>query len=177
MSSGDDERLEQLFISGNEALLRRIRLRLGSLEDAEDVAQEGYLRLLARMRRGQATIGDVTAYLAKSTRHLLADRFRRQYRERQMAATDGETLSPAASAVTAGDPEQAVAARQQLERIRSAILRLPPLCRQAFILHRFHGLSYGEIAVRLGVSVSSVEKYIIRALDACRREVGRRGRS
>ena len=48
---------------------------------------------------------------------------------------------------------------------------LPERCRQAFLLHRVSGLSYNDIARELGVSVSSVEKYILQALKHCRREL------
>ena len=52
--------------------------------------------------------------------------------------------------------------------IYRAMERLPERCSQAFLLHRTSGLSYSEIAQELGVSVSSVEKYILQALKHCR---------
>ena len=169
MGDGDDKRLEDLFVSGNEALVRQLRARLGSVEDAEDLVQEGYLRLLAQARRGRGAISNLKAYLGRSLHHLASDHFRRQGRERA-SLRQPETVS-LATAETLSDPERSLEVRQQLERIRKTINRLPPRCRQAFILHRFHGLGYSAVAARLGVSVSSVEKYIMQALDACRREV------
>ena len=65
-------------------------------------------------------------------------------------------------------PEQIVSGREKLARIFAAVDALPDKCRQAFLLHRSSGLSYGDIAKELGVSVSSVEKYILQALKACR---------
>ena len=172
MSGGSDKRLEELFVSGNDALVRRMRTRVGSVEDAEDMVQEGYLRLLAQARRGRGAISDLKAYLGRSLHHLVSDHFRRQGRERA-GLQQSETVSLATVAAPLADPERTLETRQQLERIRKAINRLPVRCRQAFILHRFHGLGYSAIAARLGVSVSSVEKYIMQALDACRREVMR----
>lgn len=67
-----------------------------------------------------------------------------------------------------GTPEELVAARQQLGLIYRAIEDLPLRCRQALMLHRVRGLSYAEIARDMGVSVSSVEKYILEALKHCR---------
>ncbi len=170
MNGGNDKRLEELFVSGNDALVRHLRTRVGSVEDAEDMVQEGYLRLLAQARRGRGAIANLRAYLGRSLHHLVSDHFRRQGRERA-SLQQPQTLSLAASAEPPADPERTLETRQQLERIRRAINRLPPRCRQAFILHRFHGLGYSAVAARLGVSVSSVEKYVMQALDACRREV------
>jgi RNA polymerase sigma-70 factor (ECF subfamily) len=45
--------------------------------------------------------------------------------------------------------------------------RMPDNVRQAFMLSQFEGLSYAQIAERLGVTVSSVQKYMTRAIVAC----------
>lgn len=57
--------------------------------------------------------------------------------------------------------------RHRLERIRDAINDLPASWRAAFVMHRFEGRSYGEIAATLGVSRTVVETYVARALDRC----------
>lgn len=137
--------------------------RVGHREDAEDILQDSYLKVL----RGGGTdrIDNLPAFLSRSVRNLATDLFRKRGRRRGETGLDDMAIEPADPLA---DPERTLAARQDLEKIQAAINRLPKRCRQAFVLHRFHGLSYGEIAVRLGVSRSSVEKYIIRALEACR---------
>lgn len=55
-------------------------------------------------------------------------------------------------------------AREQVEAVCQCLESLPDLVRMAFVLHRFEDMTYAEIAQRLGVSVSSVEKYMMRAL-------------
>ena len=72
------------------------------------------------------------------------------------------------SGVDTASPEQILSGREKLDRIYAAIDELPEKCRQAFLLHRSSGLSYNDIAQELGVSVSSVEKYILEALKHCR---------
>ncbi len=52
-----------------------------------------------------------------------------------------------------------------------ALSELPVKCRQAFVMHRTHGYPYPRIAEELGVSVSSVEKYIIQALKHLRNKL------
>ena len=61
-------------------------------------------------------------------------------------------------------PERVLLAREQVAMVRTVLERLPDRVRSAFVLHRFEELGYAEIAKRLGVSVSSIEKYISQAL-------------
>jgi RNA polymerase sigma-70 factor (ECF subfamily) len=58
--------------------------------------------------------------------------------------------------------------------LKQTIIALPTKCRIAFMLSRFDGLSYPQIAERMGVSVKMVEKHITKALLACRAAVGDR---
>ena len=59
---------------------------------------------------------------------------------------------------------QVLKGEQELAIIRRAIAELNPTCRQVFILHRFGNATYGQIAERLGVSVSMIEKHVSAAL-------------
>ena len=79
-----------------------------------------------------------------------------------------ESGEPGDSTGTSASPEQIVSARERLAAIYEAVDELPFRVKQAFLLHRRSGLTYGEIADQLGVSVSSVEKYILQALQHCR---------
>ena len=60
--------------------------------------------------------------------------------------------------------EQALAARQRLALIIEALEDLPPIRRAVFRLHKFEGLSHGEVAAQLGISRSGVEKHVMAAL-------------
>ena len=55
-------------------------------------------------------------------------------------------------------------ALMQLDRLLDS---LPPKARSAFLLSQLDGLTYPEIAQRLGVSLSSVQQYMVRAMSAC----------
>jgi len=158
-------------LAGTDAARRLAQTarRAGRREDAEDIVQESYLKVL----RGGPTdrIDNLPAFLSRSIRNLTIDLFRRRGRQAGTETPLDDMSVEAADPVA--DPERTLAARQDLEAIQDAINSLPKRCREAFVLHRFHGLGYGEIAVRLGVSRSSVEKYIIRALEACRDAVTR----
>jgi RNA polymerase sigma-70 factor (ECF subfamily) len=65
-------------------------------------------------------------------------------------------------------PEAVYATREVFRAYATAIAALPPRCREAFCLHVFGELSNGEIARRMNISVSMVEKHLIRGKAACR---------
>ncbi|MGQ0595008.1 MAG: sigma-70 family RNA polymerase sigma factor, partial [Gammaproteobacteria bacterium] len=66
-------------------------------------------------------------------------------------------------------PEDLVLGSEQIRALQAALAELPSLCAEVLLLSRVEGLTHGEIATRLGVSRSLVEKYVIRALNHCRR--------
>jgi RNA polymerase sigma-70 factor (ECF subfamily) len=71
---------------------------------------------------------------------------------------------PRAVASRASPVDERLIQRQNLAAAAATIRALPPRCRDAFLLNRFESLTYRQIAARLGVSVSMVEKYVAEAL-------------
>lgn len=136
------------------------RLRRTVTVDAEDVLHELYLRL-ARLPPG-AEIRRPRAYLVRAAQRLVIDR------HRQAGRTDGL----AEDVVDAGPTvEHRIDAARKLRRLRAAVERLPPRQREAFVLARFHHLGHAEIAGRMGITVSGVEKLLVKALARCRAAV------
>jgi len=70
--------------------------------------------------------------------------------------------SEAVAAIPAADA--AYEAKQRLERVVAALDELSPQCRRVFVMHKFEGLSHPEIAARIGISRSTVEKHMGTAL-------------
>ena len=60
---------------------------------------------------------------------------------------------------------------ERLERVKAAIVEMPPQCQRVFIMHKVYGFKYKEIAQQLGISVSTVEKHIMTGLKKCRQSV------
>ena len=157
-----------------EGGLRRHLLRqLGSASASEDALQETFLRML-RYREVREP-GEIRALLYRVAASVVADRHRHarsQHADQHCAIEDEEIVS------ADPQPDRVLAGQQQLALIKQAIAALPPRCRQAFLLHRFEGLSYREIARRTGTSERTVENQIAHALAVCRRVVGeQRGRT
>lgn len=142
-------------------LIRYFRRHLDSIEDAEDLAQETLVRM---MRDPQAaTVGNVEAYLLTIAGNLLRDRFRRD-------RTRHSGLHVPLDEHAEGWPTEAICGErvyQDRERLRGFLKvldELPPRCQQVFLLQRYEGLTYSAIARQLGISVSAVEKQMMRAL-------------
>jgi RNA polymerase sigma-70 factor (ECF subfamily) len=116
------------------------------------------------------------AFLYRMGSNLMLDRLRQQHRA---AARDGDWRQVEASfidgeAVADERPaDEALAGRQRLALMLAALEELPPAVRQAFRLHKLEGLSQADTAAALGVSRSSIEKYISAALKHLVARLGR----
>jgi RNA polymerase sigma-70 factor (ECF subfamily) len=161
----DRSEVIQAFLERRADLLRFFTLRLGSAADAEDLVQELYLRLSA-LEPG-AQIGNPAGYLYRAGSNLMLQRLRG---ERRSAVR--EAAWRVAHHRRVGDhdidaavgAEEAVAARQRLEAVIRAVKELPEQTQRVFGLHKLEGLSHAEVAARLGISRSAVEKHMIAVL-------------
>jgi RNA polymerase sigma-70 factor (ECF subfamily) len=141
------------------ARLRRfVRAFVESREDAEDVIQEAYLRVLSYSAKHD--VEHPERLLFSTARNLAVDaRRRRKVRER----TAAQLAVLEACAIDFPASDEVADAQQRLMRVEAAISQLPARCREVFLLHRLDGMSYSEIATHCGISVSAVEKHIARA--------------
>lgn len=142
-------------------LIRYFRRHLGSGADAdaEDMAQETLIRLI----RSPTQATNTEAYLLRIASNLLRDRFRRDRTHRQPLHDSFEArLHDMPSEEPGGD--RVYEDKERLRHFLEALDQLPPRCRQVFLLQRYDGLTYTSIAKRLSISVSAVEKHMMRAL-------------
>jgi RNA polymerase sigma-70 factor (ECF subfamily) len=164
-----DRFLRELAERYGPALQRFLTRKLDNPADAAEVAQETFIRLYRLEHPDQ--LDNARAFLFQVASNLAVDQLRRRslhYRYLKAEVRDGGEADFAEGSADGASPEQILSSREKLARIYEALDRLPEKCRQAFLLHRSSGLSYGDIARELGVSVSSVEKYILQALKECR---------
>lgn len=140
-------------------LVRRQRGRGPNSIHAEEVAQEACVRALGVAQKNG--VRDPVHYLMRIVRNVFIDRKRSEQRDARLF----HSLEAAGTNTRdASDPERILAGKQQLQRVLAAIDELPPRCREAFTLHRFHGLSYAAIARRMGIGTGTVEKHIAEAM-------------
>lgn len=125
--------------------------------DATEVADE----TLARAARAALDLGSMRrAHLRKIATNVAIDQFRRQRARGGDRTVTLEDAYDAPALTYSPDQESALLLKQ-------VILALPPLYRDVFILNRFMGLTYAEIAVKYGLSVKAVEYRMHRALALC----------
>lgn len=177
MQPSDNARaFDSFFRRQHDGLLRFLRRRTPTGEDAEDAAQESWTRLLRYRDSEPASAWKPLLY--RIATNVARDRFRhaRTHREdKHVPLDEGVASVPDATYVSAvPSPEEHVARRRELARLSEAILRLPPKCRRVFLLKRVYGLTRREIAERCGISVKTVEKHLATALAKLKRQVGER---
>lgn len=148
------------YILPHEPALRRWLLRncVEGLE-TDDVVQETYA-VLASLPAVEH-IGSPRAYAFQTAQSLVLRHLRRARIVRIDAVDDIEILGAAADEPS---PERQASARQELRQVAELIACLPAKCREAFTLRKVEGLSQREIARRMGISESTVEKHLGRAL-------------
>lgn len=160
-SGAEPIRIDELFRDHNAALLRFVAAKLGSEQEAKEVAQEAYVRLL-RLDQPEA-IGYLRAFLFKTAANLAIDRLRARGRRPPMRSMAERDLG-----VFDLSPERQVASVQSIAVLRRAIAELPLKCRQAFLMHRLEGLSCLEIAGRMGLTERMIRRYVARAVEHLR---------
>jgi RNA polymerase sigma-70 factor (ECF subfamily) len=144
-------------------LLNYVRTSLRTETDAQDVSQEVYLRLL-RVPEDRV-IDHPRAYLFRVAANVVND-----WRAGQRLL---ETRPPEALEEIPGreDSSEDYEQRQQSERVSRAIASLPPIYRATLLLKVQHGMTYGEIAARLGVSERMVKRYVVKAYARMREQL------
>jgi len=142
-------------------------------EEADDLAQETFLR--AHRSGRLAGVHNLRAYLLQAARNLFRDRLRR---DRLAEFVPLEDTAADRLHDRAPSPETVASAREEMSAVLEALAGLPERARQAVLLHKFHQLSYAEVAAVMGISPRTVEKHLARGLAACMKalEPARRGR-
>lgn len=152
--------IETLYGDHHGWLRGWLRKKLGNAFDAADLAHDTYVRILASGSTPNAE--QSRRHLTQVANGLLIDLYRR--RQIEAAYLEGIALLPEAQAPS---EEARALVMEALVEIDTILHKLPAKARMALLLRKLDGLSYIEIAERLHVSVSSVEKYVAAALLAC----------
>ena len=163
-SSFNNSIVQNFYINHNDWLHKWLVKKIGSTFDAADLAQDTFTKLLSKKELN--SVIEPRAYITNIAHGLMANFFRRR---------DIENAYIDALARLGGshDTHHGNSAETQLillERIIALDCMLSGLshnARAAFILHRVDGMPYAEIAQELGVTVSSIKKYIAKALLHC----------
>jgi RNA polymerase sigma factor (sigma-70 family) len=146
-----------LYRDHASSIRRRLRARLGSADEANELLHDAFARLLGAKAR--TPVRDPGAFLNRIVRNLLVDRSRRRSARPVHVPIDCER-----DLAVGPDQDRAIELEQMRRRYKELVGSLPPRMREVFVLHRVDGLAYKEIAARLDISIRTVEWHIAEAI-------------
>ncbi len=144
------------------ALIERLRRLLHHKgrgpDEADDLIQEAFLRLQEYRRSRE--VREPEAFMVRTVQNLVVDDYRARARHGvQLAAEDQgyRLVDPAPR------PDEVLASQQRLQHLRRGLESLAPRTREVLLLFKVDGLSQTQIAARLDITVSAVEKHVAKA--------------
>jgi RNA polymerase sigma-70 factor, ECF subfamily len=172
LGAGDEAAFDTIVRAHSAALVTYAAIITGSHESAEEVVQDVLFEVWRRRDRLIIT-SSLRLYLYAAVRNRAINASQRARRRRRLQDTAER------EAVTQGDVERPIEAEFRVREaeidaaVRRAIDLLPSRCRVAYAYRWYHGLTYAEIADRLGVAVKTVEGQITAALKVLRKRLAR----
>lgn len=154
-AAGDPQAFERL-VDRHLGRVHRLAWRsLGNDADAQEIAQETFLRAFSQLPHWQPNRARFSTWLYRVAFNLCQDQLRR--RRDWVPVEDLDLVDPA------GQPDTQFARRQRWQRIEDAIAHLPQRQREALLLCHYEGQSTASAAAVLDVSVSALESLVARA--------------
>ncbi|MBY4898932.1 sigma-70 family RNA polymerase sigma factor [Cupriavidus sp. AU9028] len=153
--------IEALYSDHHLWLKGWLHRRLGSAEQACDLAHDTFVRLLSS-ERVPATLDEPRAYLTTVAQRLVSNHWRREKLERAYL----EALAQAPSPLELSPEERAILLETLFE-LDCLLDGLPTPVRQAFLLSQLDGQSHAEVAAALDISIPTVKRYLVKALQRC----------
>ena len=148
-------------------VLRFCLKKLGNYDDAADITQEAFCRLLKKPDR--ETVQRPRAFLIETAMNLIRDKRRMDQRQKKKSHVALELVSDADLVCPAPSAESGLQSRQIVGMALEALAELSPKCQAVFVMKLYYGLSYREIAAELDISsIVGVKKYMMRALGHLR---------
>ncbi|MBN9460905.1 MAG: sigma-70 family RNA polymerase sigma factor [Burkholderiales bacterium] len=137
-----------------------LRRKLGCTQNAADLAHDTFMRLLAREE--PVAIEEPRAFLTTVAQRVLSNHRRRERIERAYL----EVLAQVPEALAPSLEERAILLETLVE-IDRLLGGLPPLVKRAFLHAQLDGMTHAGIAAELGISVTTVKRYLVRAGTQC----------
>lgn len=172
-AEGDTAAFEQLVERHQRMVVGTVGRMLGTNSDAEDIAQQVFVRVWKNLKRYEPR-AKFTTWLLKITRNLVFNELRRRSRHPAVplqSETDEEERP--LKDEHAASPDATLLEHELQEAVDAAIAQLPETQRMAVILRRYEELSYEEIAETLDQSVSAVKSLLFRARTELRESLKR----
>ena len=166
--TGDQTAWEQLVRIHTRPVYALCYRFTGSGAEAQDLTQEVFVRVFRTLKSFRSNEGSFSTWLARVTRNLLIDHYRRTRQERITDSIEDQ-LPTLEQEGKAERPDQALAGREASEILQNALQKLSPDLREAVILRDLQEMEYREIAQILNIPEGTVKSRINRG----RAELGR----
>jgi RNA polymerase sigma-70 factor (ECF subfamily) len=161
--TGDDTAWEQLVKEHTRRVYGLCYRFTGKDSEAQDLTQEVFLRVFRMLGSFRSSEGSFATWLARLTRNLLIDHYRRTRNDRSTDSIEDQ-LPRIEEGVTSslGRPDRALAGREASDLLQSALAKLPPDLRETIILRDLQEMEYREIAQVLGIPEGTVKSRLNR---------------
>lgn len=153
--------IEALYSDHHSWLKGWLHRRLGNADQAADLAHDTFIRLLSSDRVPPA-LDEPRAFLTTVAQRIVSNHWRREKLEKAYL----EALAQAPRE-TACSPETRAILLETLVELDRLLDGLPGIVRRAFLLSQLDGQSHAQVAGALGISIPTVKRYIVKALQRC----------
>lgn len=160
---GEGAESEQMALLARQfrpALGRFFSKRVQQQHDIDDLVQDVFVRLVRKVNADGSQI--VAGYVFQTAQSVLNDWLRK--RQVRQATAHDEIEADLPDLKDDSTPERVLLGKQSLEKATSAVLELPEVTRTIFLLRRLEGMRYADIAKRLRMPISTIEKHMARAV-------------
>jgi len=170
----DEKNLGSVFVAFRSTLMRLVA-GIVPPGEVEDIVQETYVR--ACQAGEHQTIAAPRAFMTTTARNLAFDHVKRAGYRTILTDVDAPVAELEGSGRSADETLDQVVSREEFGFFCEAVRLLPLQCRRAFVLKKVYGYTQREIAQRLGLSESTVEKHIAQGIRRCHSYMKRHGGS
>ncbi|RAJ97811.1 RNA polymerase sigma-70 factor (ECF subfamily) [Larkinella arboricola] len=154
---------ELLFRRYHQALCSHAVRYVYSKETAEDLVSDVFCKFW-KTRAYAAVTSSYRFYLFRSVRNEAYNYLRLEFQK-----LDGIETAEVREDALSQRPDQVLQFEEVAHKLESLVESLPPQCRKVFLLSRFEGRKYQDIATELGLSIKTVEVHMVKALGIVRR--------
>jgi len=156
--------ISALFTNYQKEIKTFLNRRTNCEHTAEDLTQEVYLSLMKNEKSPQkSNIDNIRAYLYKTAKNIAINHHVAEQRRKALWQVSTETIE-INNTIT---PERVISDTQKLHTLNNALAELSPLTQQIFILTRVNGMKQKEVAIKLGIHITTVEKNLSKAVRHC----------
>jgi RNA polymerase sigma-70 factor, ECF subfamily len=172
IKSGDTETFRLLYKRFYPGLCILARRYTGTPETAEEIVQETFMKIWEGRKELHVT-GSFHSYLHTAVRNTSINYLKHQVVERKYSAARARQVQQAITYmhISQEDGSSILISGEMEKSLDDALESLPPKCRKIFLLSREEGLKYSEIAIKLDISLNTVQRQISIALEKLRKKL------